>query len=359
MARIDKLLGALVQTGGSDLHMSVGVPPIFRINGRLKRLRSEVMSATQVEELLREIVPEKLWDQFETEMDLDFAYEVDGLGRFRVNAFIQKNGMSGVFRVVPTDIPSPDEINMPQIVRSLALTHKGLVLVTGATGSGKSTTLASLVDLINVNRSSHIITIEDPIEFVHESKKSLVSQREVGQHTLSFTRALRSALREDPDVILVGELRDIETMSLAVTAAETGHLVLGTLHTMSAVKTIDRIIDSFSSDQQEQIRIQLSEALKAIVAQQLLPRSDGQGRIAAFEILLNNNAVANLVREKKTHQIQSTIQSHRKQGMQLMDASLTELVKKGVVSPEEALSRANDRDYMESEFKKQGVQGMK
>lgn len=350
MAKIDTLLDALVKTGGSDLHLAVGVPPMLRVNGRLKRVKAPELSANQVNELLREIMAPEIWEEYEQSNDVDFAYEEAELGRFRVNAFYQKNGRSAVFRVVPTQVPSPDEINMPHAVRNLALQHKGLVLVTGPTGSGKSTTLASLVDLINVNRAAHIITIEDPIEFVHNSKKSLVSQREVGQHTESFARALRAALREDPDVILVGEMRDLETISLAVTAAETGHLVLGTLHTMSAIKTIDRIIDSFPSDQQEQIRIQLAEALKAVVAQQLVSRTDNRGRVAAFEVLLSNNAVANLIREKKTHQIGSVMQTSKKTGMQMLDHALIDLVKRRFIDSKEALTRASDRRFMEQEL---------
>lgn len=352
MAQIDKFLELLIQFKGSDLHIAVGVPPMLRVNGKLKRVDYAPLTAEQVEFVIREIMTEKQRGEFEKFNDTDFAYE-SGFGRFRVNAFQQKNGCSAVFRVVPTKVPTPDEINMPHAVRQLALRHKGLVLITGATGSGKSTTLATLVDIVNRSRACHVLTIEDPIEFVHESKKSLVSQREVGQHAQSFARALRAGLREDPDVILVGEMRDLETISLAVSAAETGHLVLATLHTSSAPQTIDRIIDSFPPEQQEQIRVQLADSLVGVVAQQLLPRRDGKGRVAAYEILLNNTAVRNCVREGKPHQLRSIMQMHKKDGMQMMDTALADLVRRGLVEREEALSRATDRRYLEQELAKE------
>lgn len=349
MAQIDRFLELLIKFKGSDLHIAVGVPPMLRVDGRLKRVEYEPLTAEQIDFVLREIMDEGQHEDFVKYRDTDFAYE-NAHGRFRVNAFTQKNGRSAVFRVVPTKIPTPDEINMPHAVRQLALRHKGLVLITGATGSGKSTTLAALVDIVNRSRASHVLTIEDPIEFVHQSKRSLVSQREIGQHAHSFARALRASLREDPDVILVGEMRDLETISLAITAAETGHLVLATLHTSSAPQTIDRIIDSFPSEQQEQIRVQLAEGLLAIVAQQLLSRRDGKGRIAAYEVLLNNSAVRNLIRENRHHQLRSVMQMHRKDGMQLMDTALAELVRRGLVEREEALSRATDRRHLEQEL---------
>lgn len=350
--QIDKFLNLLIQYKGSDLHIAVGVPPMLRVNGALKRINYDPLTQEQVQFLLEEIMDERQRAIHANELDFDFAYEAKGLGRFRVNAFRQKNGLSAVFRVVPTQIPMPDEINMPHAVRQLSQRHNGLVLITGPTGSGKSTTLATLVDCINRTRACHIITIEDPIEFVHESKKSLISQREIGQHAASFARALRAALREDPDVILVGEMRDLETIQLAVTAAETGHLVLGTLHTASAPKAIDRIIDSFPADQQNQMRVQLAESLAAVVAQQLLPVCNGEGRIAAFEVLIAVPAIRNLIRDNRIHQIPNAMQVHRKEGCQNMDAALAELVRRGLVLESEALARAHDRRTFEMELKK-------
>jgi twitching motility protein PilT len=350
MASIDQFLEVLVSKGGSDLHLAVGVPPMLRINGRLKRIEYPALTQPQVVGLIQEIMTERLLEEYKRELDTDFAYEANAIGRFRVNAFTQKNGAAAVFRVIPTKIPTADDLNLPYAIRQLTMLHKGLVLVTGPTGSGKSTTLAALVNLINQHRHSHILTVEDPIEFVHESKRCLVNQREVGVHTGSFARALRAALREDPDVILVGEMRDLETISLALTAAETGHLVFGTLHTSSAAKTIDRIIDSYSAEQQQQIRVQLAEVLVGVIAQTLVPRRENKGRVGAFEILLNNNAVANMIREAKLQQIRSIILTHKKDGMQLMDTALLDLVKAGEIDEEEALSRAVDRKGMEIEL---------
>jgi len=349
MAQIDRFLGLLVKVRGSDLHIAVGVPPMLRVNGTLKRVDYDALTVEHVNFLLREIMDEKRKSEFDSYNDTDFAYECEH-GRFRVNVFMQKNGPSAVFRVVPTKIPTPDEINMPHAVRQLALKHKGLILITGATGSGKSTTLATLVDIVNRSRACHVLTIEDPIEFVHKSKKALINQREVGQHAQSFARALRAALREDPDVILVGEMRDLETISLAITAAETGHLVLATLHTYSATKAIDRIIDSFPVEQQQQIRVQLTEGLVAVIAQQLLPRKDNNGRIAAYEVLLSNDAVRHAIRENRIHQLKSIMQMHKKDGCQLMDTALADLVRRGLVDRKEALSRATDQRYLEQEL---------
>jgi twitching motility protein PilT len=352
MPAIDQFLEVLISKKGSDLHLAVGGPPMLRINGRLKRIEYPTLTQSQVLGLLQEIMNERLTEEYNREWDADFAYEAAGIGRFRVNAFTQKNGAAAVFRVIPTEIPTADDLNLPYSIRQLTMLHKGLVLVTGPTGSGKSTSLAALINLINQHRHSHILTVEDPIEFVHESKRCLVNQREVGVHATSFARALRAGLREDPDVILVGEMRDLETISLALTAAETGHLVFGTLHTSSAAKTIDRIIDSYSAEQQQQIRVQLAEVLVGVIAQTLIPRASGQGRIAAFEILLNNNAVANMIREAKLQQIRSIILTHKKDGMQLMDTALLDLVKAGEIEEEEALSRAVDRRGMELEMDK-------
>ena len=353
--QIDTFLEILVKLEGSDLHLGVDVPPMIRINGKLRRLEYPDLTAEHTAQLLKEIMSEEQRKEFNDRMDLDFAYEIPGFGRFRINAFKERLGDRAVFRTVPEEIPTPDELNMPPSIRQLAQLHKGLVLITGATGSGKSTTLAAMVDLVNSNRHCHIITIEDPIEFVHRSRKSLITQREVGQHAENFSRALRAALREDPDVILVGELRDIETISLAVTAAETGHLVLGTLHTSSAPKTIDRIVDSFPAGQQAQIRVQLSEGLKAVIAQQLLLRRDRKGRVAAFEVLLCNNAVSNQIREAKTHQIPSVMQTSRKEGMQTMDSALMDLVKRNIVHPAEAAARAHSRKSFLQDLRKMGM----
>jgi twitching motility protein PilT len=350
MPQIDKFLDALVKLGGSDLHINVGQPPRLRVNGELKRLDYPELTAPQVDFLLREIMPQDKAEEFARTQDLDMAYANDGVGRFRLNALIEKNGPAAVFRVVPTKIPTADELGLPAAIRQLAISHKGLILVTGATGSGKSTTLAALVNLINHNRSCHILTIEDPIEFVHESQKALVRQREVGSHTQSFARALRAALREDPDVILVGELRDPETISLAVTAAETGHLVLGTLHSNSASSSIDRIIDSFPPDQQEQIRVQLSETLRAVITQQLLRRHDGRGRVAAYEILLGNDAIRNLIRENKTFQLPQVMQTQKQKGMVTMDAALMDLVRRDLVDGKEAAQHAHNRGAFEREL---------
>lgn len=351
---IDRFLSLLVNKKGSDLHIAAGEPPRLRIDGTLRKIDYPSLTPAQVKRLMEQIMGENQQKELIEERDVDFAYESESLGRFRVNAYYQLRGMGAAFRVVPTKIPTPEDINMPVALRRMALQNKGLVLVTGPTGSGKSTTLAALVNLINKHRRAHIITIEDPIEFVHESKRALINQREIGQHAAGFARALRSALREDPDVILVGELRDLETMSLAITAAETGHLVLGTLHTMSAAKTIDRLVDSFPAGQQSQIRTQLSEALEAVVAQTLLPRKD-TGRIAAFEVLINNKAVSNLIRESKTHQLRSLIQTHKTEGMQLLDASMVNLVEKGFVSPEEVIHRASDEKYIKKELHNRGL----
>lgn len=348
--KIDKFLELLVRHNGSDLHISVGVPPMLRVNGVLKRIEYAPLSQSEVKLWLHQIMTEKQQAAYVSEYDYDFAYEIEGLGRFRVNVFTQRNGLSAVFRVIPAKIPTPDEINMPHAVRKLTQHHKGLILITGPTGSGKSTTLATLVDSINRTRACHIITIEDPIEFVHESKKSLISQREIGQHASSFARALRAALREDPDVILVGELRDLEAIQLAVTAAETGHLVLGTLHTASAPKAIDRIIDAFPADQQNQMRVQLAESLVAVIAQQLLPLRNSGGRIAAFEVLIALPAIRNLIRDNKIHQIYNSMRIHQKDGCQIMDVALADLAKLGKILPEEAFTRAHNRQFIEVEL---------
>jgi twitching motility protein PilT len=342
VAKIDSFLQYLVQNEGSDLHLSCGDVPIVRIHGHVHRVKYATLSAQELEGLLFEILTPEQKERYETNRDLDFAYEVPGLARFRGNLFVQHRGPGAVFRVIPSRIPTADELKLPQAIRDFTELNKGLVLVTGPTGSGKSTTLAAMVDLINSSRAEHILTVEDPIEFVHPIKKALVNQREVGPHTNSFATALKAALREDPDVILVGEMRDRETISLALTAAETGHLVFGTLHTNSAHKTVDRIIDTFPADQQEQVRSMLSESLRGVVAQQLL-RKKGKGRVAAHEILVGTPAVGNLIREAKTFQLPSIVQTGKQHGMVQMDQSILSLLSAGLVEPEEAYAKAHDK----------------
>jgi twitching motility protein PilT len=342
MAKLDAFLQHLVQQEGSDLHLSCGNPPIIRVHGEMQRVKYAPLTPPQMELLLFEILSEEQKAHYQETNDLDFAYEVPGVARFRGNVFMQHHGPGAVFRVIPSRIPTADELKLPTAIREFTHLNKGLVLVTGPTGSGKSTTLAAMIDLINESRGEHILTIEDPIEFVHPVKKALVNQREVGHHTRSFSTALRAALREDPDVILVGEMRDQETISLALTAAETGHLVFGTLHTNSAHKTVDRIIDTFPADQQEQVRAMLSESLRGVVAQQLLKKKGG-GRVAAHEILVGTPAVANLIREAKTFQIPSAIQTGKQHGMMQMDQSLQALLAAGTIEPDEAYAKAQDK----------------
>jgi twitching motility protein PilT len=347
MPKIDSFFKHMIEQNASDLHLSVGSRPRIRLHGTLKEMESPELNNNLMQEMLFEIITEAQKKAFIARRDLDFAYEVPGLARFRANYLVQKRGLAAVFRVIPTDIKGVDALGVPQQVLKFADMNRGLVLVTGPTGSGKSTTLAALIDYINAGRKEHILTIEDPIEFVHQSKKCLVTQREVGTHTKSFSAALRAALREDPDVILVGELRDLETIELAVTAAETGHLVFGTLHTNSAAKTVDRIIDAFPADQQAQIRTMLSESLKGVVSQQLLKRSDRAGRVPAMEILFVKTSVANLIREGKTFQIPSIIQTGKGEGMQLMDQAIMEYLMQKVISPEEAHTKCSDKSAFE------------
>jgi twitching motility protein PilT len=336
MAKIDKLFQILKHQGGSDLHLSPGNQPLIRVSGALNPAINQKLNHEQQKALLYEIMSEAQRTEFEERLDLDFAYEVPDLqARFRANIFMSRLGISAVFRIIPAEILTVEQLGLPQTLLNLTEYKKGLVLVTGPTGSGKSTTLAAMVDHINRTRNEHILTVEDPIEFVHQSQQSLINQREVGIHTRSFASALKAALREDPDIILVGEMRDLETIELAITAAETGHLVFGTLHTSSAAKTVDRLVNVFPTTQQEQIRTMLAESLRGIVAQQLLRTLDGK-RCAALEILKVNAASANLIRESKTFQLPSVIQTGRKEGMQLMDQALQQLVDDGRVSREEA-----------------------
>jgi len=330
---METLLREAAEKGASDLHLSCGEPPMLRVHGDLVRTEHPTLTPESVNELVNAIMNESQRARFDREHEVDFACELPGKGRFRVNVFLHSRGPGAVLRTIPTQIPSLDSLNMPPVLKDLCTRERGLILVTGPTGSGKSTTLAAMVDVINQTWDAHILTVEDPIEFVHPPKRCLVNQREVGPHTESFSNALRSALREDPDVILIGEMRDLETISLALTAAETGHLVFGTLHTSSAPKTIDRIIDVFPAGQQAQIRTMLSESLEAVVAQTLVKKKGGGGRVAACEILIGVPAVRNLIREAKLHQIPSMMQTGQRVGMQTLDMALADLVKRGVIEP--------------------------
>jgi len=332
MPTMQDLLREAADKGASDLHLSAGEPPLLRVHGDLVRIEHPAVTPAQVTELVNSIMSDAQRATFEAEHEVDFACELEGKGRFRVNVFVHSRGPGAVLRTTPTKIPALDTLHMPPVLKELCTRERGLVLVTGPTGSGKSTTLAAMVDVINQTWDAHILTIEDPIEFVHPPKRCLVNQREVGPHTNSFSNALRSALREDPDVILIGEMRDLETISLALTAAETGHLVFGTLHTSSAPKTIDRIIDVFPAGQQGQIRTMLSESLEAVVAQTLLKKKGG-GRVAACEVLIGTPAVRNLIREGKLHQITSMMQTGQRLGMQTLDMGLADLVKRGLIEP--------------------------
>ena len=331
---IDKLLNFVSKHDASDLHISTGEPAMIRVYGKIRKTQSPPFTREKVESLIEEILSDEQLHEFQQSHEIDLAHE-DGYGRYRVNVFQHQRGPSIVFRAIPSKISSLSELRIPDISRAICETKQGLVLVTGPTGHGKSTTLAAMIQHINNSRQAHIITIEDPIEFVYKSKKCLIHQRQVGRHTHSFANALRSALREDPDIILVGEMRDLETISLALTAAETGHLVFATLHTTSAAKTVDRIIDAFPSNQQTQVRLMVSETLQAVFSQTLIPRADGKGRIAAVEVLLGTNSVRNLIREGKTPQLISTMQSSQQYGMQTLEFAYKQLVEKGLIGEEE------------------------
>jgi twitching motility protein PilT len=348
MAKIDAYFNLMFDQKASDVHLSSGNPPLLRINGELHKVDAAPLGSDELRTMLYEITPEYKVKIFEETGDVDFGYEIPNVSRFRANYFNQKNGVSAVFRQIPSTVLSFEDFErfdapLPPVLKKFAMLHKGLVLVTGPTGSGKSTTLAAMVDYANKNRKDHILTVEDPIEFVHESKQCLVNHREVGIHTKSFTSALRGALREDPDIILVGEMRDLETIELALTAASTGHLVFGTLHTSSAAKTVDRIIDVFPADQQNKIRATLSEALKGVIAQNLFKRVDKKGRVAALEILVFTTAIANLVREGKTHQIPGMIQVGKKLGNQPLDDAIMDHLKMKRISPEDAYDKCLDK----------------
>jgi twitching motility protein PilT len=343
MAKIDAFFKLMNEQKASDLHLVSGQPPALRINGEMERVKYHVLDDDGLKGMLYEIAPEDKVKVFEETGDVDFGYEIPGLARYRANFFMQKNGVAAVFREIPSTILTAEQLGLPPVIPKLALLPRGLVVVTGPTGSGKSTTLASIIDVANKNRKDHIITIEDPIEFVHQSQCCIVNHREVGLHTKSFSAALRGALREDPDIILVGEMRDLETISLAIEAASTGHLVFGTLHTSSAAKTVDRIIEVFPSSEQAQVRSTLSDGIRAIIAQVLFRRIDKGGRCAALEILIATPAVRNLIREAKTYQIPSMVQTGKKYGMQLLDDAIMEMCTKRMISPDEAYAKANDK----------------
>ena len=336
---ITELLAFSVKQGASDLHLSAGLPPMIRVDGDVRRINLPPLEHKQVHDLMYDIMNDKQRKDFEEFLETDFSFEVPGVARFRVNAFNQKRGAAGVFRTVPSKVLSMEDLGLSQVFRDICMTPRGLVLVTGPTGCGKSTTLAAMIDFINDNKYEHILTIEDPIEFVHDSRKCLVNQRELHRDTLGFAEALRSALREDPDIILVGEMRDLETIRLALTAAETGHLVFGTLHTSSAAKTIDRVIDVFPSAEKSMVRSMLSESLQAVISQALLKRMSG-GRVAAYEIMRGTPAIRNLIREDKVAQMYSAIQTGQSLGMQTMDQCLKELFKKRVITREIAREKA-------------------
>ncbi|HWP30457.1 MAG TPA: type IV pilus twitching motility protein PilT [Fimbriimonadales bacterium] len=337
---IDDLLKELVERDASDLHIKAGQPPVLRIHGNLVRMNYPPLTDTEVEELLRSILNEERWAKLESFKELDLSYQVEGLCRFRVNMFWARGTLNGVFRMIPFKIRTIDELGVPQVAKQLAMLPRGLILVTGPTGSGKSTTLAAIVEHINTNRRAHIMTIEDPIEYMHQDKISVINQRELGVDTHSYADALRHVMRQNPDVILVGEMRDLETIQLAITAAETGHLVMSTLHTVDAAQTIDRIVDVFSPDQQAQIRTQLSVTLQAVLSQTLIPTKDGKGRVAAFEVLVATHSIRSLIREGKTHQMYLDIQTGAEYGMQTLDSHLLELLKKGVIDYENALAKS-------------------
>jgi twitching motility protein PilT len=353
---ITQLLAFGVEQGASDCHLSSGEPPMLRVHGDLKRLEHPALTKEDVHTLVYDIMNDTQRKTFEETRECDFSFEMGTVARFRVNVFLQRKGEAAVFRTIPTKILTLEELEMPPILKQLVEKEKGLILVTGPTGSGKSTTLAAMIDYLNNTFEGHILTVEDPIEFVHQSKKCLVNQRELGPHTHSFANALRAALREDPDVILVGEMRDLETIQLALTAAETGHIVFGTLHTSSAPKTVDRIIDVFPPSQQAQIRAQFAESIEAVITQTLLKKKAG-GRMAALEIMTGTTAIRNLVREGKIHQVPGTMQVSQKDGMQTMDMALQNLVTRGVVSKEEAQSKSMNPNLFGGGFGLGGVAG--
>jgi len=341
---ITELLSFVVKNKASDLHLSAGLPPMLRVHGDVRRINLPAMDHSAVHAMIYDIMNDAQRKTYEENLECDFSFDIPGLSRFRVNAFIQQRGAAAVMRVVPSKVLTLEQLNAPKLFGELALKPRGMVLVTGPTGSGKSTTLAAMINHLNETEFGHILTVEDPIEFVHEAKKCLVNQREVGPHTLSFANALKSALREDPDCILVGEMRDLETIRLALTGAETGHLVFGTLHTSSAAKTIDRIVDVFPAAEKEMVRAMLSESLQAVISQTLLKTKDGSGRVAAHEVMVGTPAIRNLIREAKVAQMYSAIQTGQQHGMQTLDQCLQDLVRRNVISAAEARVRAVNRD---------------
>jgi len=354
MAAIEKYFVTLLGKGGSDLHLSAGVPPMVRKDGDLIPIEPAPISDAVLRAMILEILPPRNRQEYEEKNDTDFAYQIEGQGRFRVNAFVSCRGAGAVVRAIPARVRTADELGLPDAVRKLCELEKGLVLVTGPTGSGKSTTLAAMIDIVNSNRAGHILTLEDPVEFVHALKRCLINQREIGVHTRSFATALRAALREDPNVVLLGELRDLETTTIALETAETGHLVFGTLHTCSAVSTIDRLVDQFPANQHEQVRTMLASALKGVIAQNLVKKIGG-GRVAAMEILISNQPVAANIREGKTHQLTSAMQMGAKQGMVLLNDSLLKLVMDKTVDPQMALQKATEKDDLLKKFQAAGL----
>ena len=341
---ISDLLAFSVKNKASDLHLSAGMPPLIRVHGDVRKINVPAMDHTQVHDMVYDIMNDGQRKVYEETLECDFSFEIPNLARFRVNAFNQNRGAGAVFRTIPSKVLTMEQLGCPPIFKEIAQNPRGICLVTGPTGSGKSTTLAAMVDFINENEMGHILTVEDPIEFVHVSKKCLVNQREVGPHTLSFSNALRAALREDPDVILVGEMRDLETIRLALSAAETGHLVFGTLHTSSAAKTVDRIVDVFPAAEKEMVRSMLSESLRAVISQTLCKTKDEQGRVAAHEIMIGTPAIRNLIRENKIAQMYSSIQTGQNVGMQTLDQNLTDLVRRNIISLGEARAKAANKD---------------
>jgi twitching motility protein PilT len=345
---VPELLGVLLDKSGSDLHLTAGAPPVVRVNGELITVTDyPVLTPRALQGMVYAILPQKLRERFEQELELDMSYSLPGRARFRVNVFMQRDAVGAVFRVIPFEIMSIEDLGLPSVVADLARFPRGFVVVTGPTGSGKSTTLAAMVDVVNRERAGHIMTVEDPIEFLHKHKTCIVNQREIGADTHSFSQALKHVLRQDPDVILVGEMRDLETIGTAITAAETGHLVFATLHTQDAPQTIDRIIDVFPPHQQQQVRVQLSTTLQGVVTQQLLPTADGQGRVAAIEVMIATPGIRNLVREGKVHQIYSAMQAGGRYGMQTMDMSLAQHVKAGRITQQMAFERCHDPEELD------------
>jgi twitching motility protein PilT len=345
---VPELLGQLLELNGSDLHLTAGAPPVVRVHGELERLdRYPPLTPRALQGMIYAILPQKSREKFEQELELDLSYSLPGRARFRVNVFMQRDAVGAVFRVIPFEIKTTDELGLPPVVSDLARFQRGFVVVTGPTGSGKSTTLASMVNVVNEERAGHIMTVEDPIEFLHKHKKCIVNQREIGADTHGFGQALKHVLRQDPDVILVGEMRDLETIGTAITAAETGHLVFATLHTQDAPQTIDRIIDVFPPHQQQQVRVQLSTTLQGVVTQQLIPTADGQGRVAAIEVMVATPGIRNLIREGKVHQIYSSMQAGGRYGMQTMDMSLAAHVKAGRVTQAMAFERCHDAEELQ------------